>query len=190
MIRNGNHRATVGRTALLLIVACALVAGRCRLAAAADAGRPVSISVEPKQIILIGPYSERRVLVTGAYGDGTVRDLSREARYESLSPNVVEVSGGGLVKPKADGEAKIRIIAGDKFTAEATVTVKDFRADYPISFANQIVPIMTKAGCNQGACHGAQHGKGGFKLSLLGFEPGGDYPTIVKKAGGGRGAFA
>ena len=37
--------------------------------------------------------------------------------------------------------------------------------------ATRSCPSLTKLGCNQGACHSAQHGKGGFKLSLLGFEP-------------------
>jgi hypothetical protein len=41
---------------------------------------------------------------------------------------------------------------------------------------------LTKLGCNQGACHGSQHGKGGFALSLLRFEPEADYPAIVKSA--------
>jgi hypothetical protein len=51
-----------------------------------------------------------------------------------------------------------------------------------VSFRNEIIPILTKLGCNQGACHGSQHGKGGFKLSLLGFEPEADYTAIVKSA--------
>ena len=44
------------------------------------------------------------------------------------------------------------------------------------------MPLLTKLGCNQGACHGGQHGKGGFKLSLLGFEPDVDFTAIVKSA--------
>ena len=51
-----------------------------------------------------------------------------------------------------------------------------------VSFRNEVVPLLTKLGCNQGACHGSQHGKGGFKLSLLGFEPEVDYTAIVKSA--------
>ena len=51
-----------------------------------------------------------------------------------------------------------------------------------ISFRNEVEPVLTKLGCNQGACHGSQHGKGGFKLSLLGFEPEADYTSIVKSA--------
>jgi hypothetical protein len=45
---------------------------------------------------------------------------------------------------------------------------------------------MTKAGCNQGACHGGQHGRGGFRLSLLGYDPAFDYSQIVQSAEGRR----
>jgi hypothetical protein len=55
-----------------------------------------------------------------------------------------------------------------------------------VSFRNEIMPVLTKLGCNQGTCHGAQHGKGGFKLSLLGFEPDPDHTAIVKSAEGRR----
>ena len=45
-------------------------------------------------------------------------------------------------------------------------------------------------GCNQGACHGAQYGKGGFKLSLAGFDTDLDYANTVKQAKGRRIALA
>lgn len=61
------------------------------------------------------------------------------------------------------------------------------RADErPLNFANDIVPIFTKAGCNAGGCHGKSSGQNGFKLSLLGFEPGEDYEHIVREARGRR----
>src|SRR5262249_30858089 len=56
----------------------------------------------------------------------------------------------------------------------------------PISFNNDIEPILTHSGCNQGACHGSQFGKGGFKLSLAGYDPEFDYESITKQAGGRR----
>jgi len=52
----------------------------------------------------------------------------------------------------------------------------------PLNFANDIVPILTKGGCNGGGCHGKASGQNGFKLSLLGFEPQEDYEHIVKEA--------
>jgi len=58
--------------------------------------------------------------------------------------------------------------------------------DRSLNFANDIVPIFTKAGCNSGGCHGKASGQNGFKLSLLGFEPAEDYEHIVKEARGRR----
>jgi hypothetical protein len=59
-------------------------------------------------------------------------------------------------------------------------------AGEPMSFRRDILPVLTKAGCNAGACHGAFHGRGGFRLSLLGFDPQADYNAIVKEARGRR----
>lgn len=47
-------------------------------------------------------------------------------------------------------------------------------------FTMEIVPILTKAGCNSGACHGAATGKGGFKLSLFAEDPQADYEAITR----------
>ena len=60
----------------------------------------------------------------------------------------------------------------------------------PVSFNNEVVPHLTRYGCSQGACHGAQYGKGGFKLSLAGFDPDIDYANIAKQARGRRIALA
>ena len=55
-----------------------------------------------------------------------------------------------------------------------------------IDFTNDIVPILTKRGCNSGACHGKSTGQGGFRLSLFGFHPEKDYEWITKGARGRR----
>ena len=49
----------------------------------------------------------------------------------------------------------------------------------PVDFDTQVVPILTKAGCNTGACHGAAAGRGGFHLSLYGSRPDRDYEAIA-----------
>jgi hypothetical protein len=52
-----------------------------------------------------------------------------------------------------------------------------------INFVNDVVPVLTKAGCNAGECHAkAGMGQNGFQLSLLGFEPQEDYEHLVKEA--------
>jgi hypothetical protein len=56
-----------------------------------------------------------------------------------------------------------------------------------IDFQNDIVPILTKAGCNMGICHAkAGGGQNGFELSLLGFEPDQDFQSIVWDGRGRR----
>lgn len=55
-----------------------------------------------------------------------------------------------------------------------------------VDFETDIIPILTKAGCNTGACHGAAVGRGGFKLSLYGGVPSDDYRAIVLQLSGRR----
>ena len=55
-----------------------------------------------------------------------------------------------------------------------------------IRFTTDVVPVLTKLGCNSGGCHGKATGQNGFKLSLLGFEPDLDYQAIVKEGRGRR----
>jgi hypothetical protein len=55
-----------------------------------------------------------------------------------------------------------------------------------VTFERDVEPILTRAGCNAGACHGKARGQNGFALSLLGFDPAHDYEAIAKDAGGRR----
>ena len=55
-----------------------------------------------------------------------------------------------------------------------------------VYFGTEVVPILTKLGCNGGGCHGKATGQNGFRLSLFGFEPEFDYEAIVKESRGRR----
>jgi hypothetical protein len=54
------------------------------------------------------------------------------------------------------------------------------------SFRHHVLPVLSKAGCNGGGCHGALAGKGGFRLSLHGYDPVSDHYNITRDAGGRR----
>jgi len=56
----------------------------------------------------------------------------------------------------------------------------------PVTFERDVLPILTRAGCNAGACHGKARGQGGFQLSLLGFDPAFDHAAILKEGRGRR----
>jgi len=68
------------------------------------------------------------------------------------------------------------------FAAEAASSTPAARVD----FANDLIPVFTKAGCNAASCHGAAIGRGGFKLSLYGGNPAADYEAIVRQVEGRR----
>ncbi len=106
-------------------------------------------------------------------------------RYESLNPQVAEVSTDGLVRPRGNGQAEIVIRDGPN-TARVAVEVEDFANTRPVGFRTEIVPIFSKYGCNAGGCHGKATGQNGFKLSLLGFDPRFDYEALVFEARGRR----
>ena len=64
---------------------------------------------------------------------------------------------------------------------------KSLAIEPPVSFVNDVVPIMTKSGCNMGVCHAkAGGGQNGFQLSLLGFEPAEDFEHLVLEGRGRR----
>jgi hypothetical protein len=54
------------------------------------------------------------------------------------------------------------------------------------SFLNEVVPVLTRAGCNQGACHGKGVGQNGFRLSLRGYAPDQDYRWLTREFDGRR----
>src|SRR6266404_7448954 len=64
----------------------------------------------------------------------------------------------------------------------AAVTSSRAGADEPVLFERDVMAILSKAGCNLGACHGNQNGKGGFKLSLRGQDPAADYAALTRQA--------
>ena len=55
-----------------------------------------------------------------------------------------------------------------------------------LEFTRDVAPVLTKAGCNGGKCHGSFQGRGGLQLSLLGFNPAVDYEALVLEARGRR----
>mgnify|MGYP001291070127 FL=1 len=59
-------------------------------------------------------------------------------------------------------------------------------APVQVAFETDVVPLLTKLGCNSGGCHGKSTGQNGFKLSLLGFVPERDHVALVKEARGRR----
>jgi hypothetical protein len=156
---------------------------------AAPAPTIISLKVEPAFVPLVGPRARARLLVTAVWADGREQDVTDQATWTLSPPAPVEKRSDGALTPRKDGETTLKLTYGGK-TVTAKVVVKDAARPTPVSFNNEVVPILTRAGCNAGSCHGAQYGKGGFKLSLAGFDTDLDYLNIVKQAKGRRIALA
>ncbi len=88
----------------------------------------------------------------------------------------------GLCQSAGAAKTPLSPAVSRPFSSEAVHGVGLPRQTSPISFLNDVLPVLTKTGCNAGACHGSQYGKGGFKLSLLGYDPELDYRSIRQDA--------
>src|SRR5215204_1503203 len=55
-----------------------------------------------------------------------------------------------------------------------------------VIYRRDVMAVLSKAGCNAGACHGNGQGKGGFKLSLRGQDADLDWQAMVQDQGGRR----
>lgn len=83
-------------------------------------------------------------------------------------------------RPRFPRRCLIVAAIGSLFVAILTATGQ--AGDKPVSFVNDVMPVLTKAGCNVGVCHAkAGGGQNGFQLSLLGFEPLEDFEHLVKE---------
>lgn len=151
---------------------------------AAAAAPRADLSVLPPISVLSSPEARQRLIVQSTV-DGFNEDWSAKARWASSNPDVARVDEAGIVIPASDGEAIISAtVEGRKATAK--VVVKRARGRFQWSFRNDVIPVLTKAGCNQGACHGALAGKNGFKLTLRGYDPFLDHDTLTRHSAGRR----
>jgi hypothetical protein len=136
------------------------------------------LQVQPAALVLTHPRQPHSLLVTGRSADGLSLDLTGQAEYRSSNDKVAKVDARGWVRPIASGQADITIRAAGK-SAVVKVTVNLPAKETPHSFRHDIMPVLSKGGCNQGACHGYSLGKNGFKLSLRGADPADDYQSLT-----------
>ncbi len=165
------------------VVACCvvLVGGVVDLAKAGD--QPTSLTITPTEVKLSGNLARAQLVVTRADATGQINerseDLTHGAAFQSSDPNVVTVDSRGQLLAKSNGAAKVSIKVGD-VSREVSVTVEKVEPVAKVGYVEHVSPILNKAGCSMGACHAAQYGQGGFKLSVFGSEPDQDREAIVR----------
>lgn len=142
------------------------------------------LQVSPAVISLDRPEASQQILVTEVEGDRR-RDVTREARFEIAAPAIASISADGLLRPATEGATQLTVKFGDK-SVNVPITVSRLLNPVPVSFVNEVQPILTKGRCNSGGCHGKAEGQNGFKLSLFGFDAATDHDAIFKEAKGRR----
>lgn len=172
------HRST--RLLLSALVAASLLA--LPAFAAEESG---AIKVSPRQAVLSGPGAVLRLLVSTETSRGTTRDLTRDARFRSLAPRLFQVSPTGTIHGLKDGAGRVEVSIGGK-TIPVEVQVRGATARRAFNFERDIVPLLSRFGCNASGCHGKAEGQNGFKLSVFGFNPAADWVALTRESRGRR----
>jgi hypothetical protein len=154
--------------------------------AGADAARTPSAVLEvfPLDVHLHSGRARQTVVVQARLADGLTQDVTAAAKMSVANGGVVRLENNVLL-PVGDGATELRVDYGGQ-CVRVPVKVQQARADRPVSFKIDVMPIFMRAACNQGSCHGAARGKDGFRLSLFGFDPDGDHYRLTREMNGRR----
>ena len=143
-----------------------------------------SLSLIPSSIKLTGTAARQQMIVEETLEGRSTGQITNGVTYAVDKPDVVKIESG-MVVPLANGSATITARSGDR-TTTAMVTVEALDKPLDWSFRNDVQPVLAKAGCSAGACHGAAAGQNGFKLSLRGYDNEGDFLALTRNAFGRR----
>ncbi len=141
----------------------------------------------PAQVSLQGNFSQSQVLVryqepasnaNPNSPEELARDLTSQSHFESLTPEIVTVSASGCLTAVANGAGKIRATCEGK-SVEIPVEVSGIVDAPGVDFHRDLLPLITRSGCNAGSCHASQYGKGGLVLSVMAFDPMLDYQSLA-----------
>jgi len=140
--------------------------------------------VYPPDINLETARDKQGYIVQLTQLDGITRDVTEQAQVSFANPAFAKVENFAIL-PIADGATEM-LVAHSGQTIKVPVKVTAAKADRPISFKLDVMPVFLRSGCNSGGCHGAARGKDGFRLSLFGFDPDGDHHRLTHELNGRR----
>ena len=143
-----------------------------------------ALVILPPQFTLTGSESRQTLLVEAVIDGHHAGQLTENVKLISSNQLVVRIENGVAV-PVGDGKATITATVRDR-QATTAVTVDQQQAPHRWNFRIHVESVLSKTGCNSGACHGALAGKNGFKLSLRGYDPEYDFQAITRQARGRR----
>ena len=138
------------------------------------------VKVFPADVNLKTRGDHQSIVVQAIYADGVTRDVTAQASF-TLGNKTLAKFDHFMLTPVADGQTELKVKFQGK-TLVVPVKIEAATVAEPISFIKDVMPVFTKAGCNTGGCHGTSRGKDGFRLSLFGYDPDGDYHRLTREA--------
>ncbi|MCP5559393.1 MAG: DUF1553 domain-containing protein [Verrucomicrobiaceae bacterium] len=143
------------------------------------------IEIFPDRFALETKRDFHQVVVMATFKDATTRDVTRFSNLSVADPKIAKLDGVTLRPVIEKGATEISASLGG-MSAKAPVLIADGTKERQISFRLDVMPVFMRGGCNQGGCHGAARGKDGFRLSLFGMDPAGDFIRITREMPGRR----
>ncbi|MGC6489057.1 MAG: DUF1549 domain-containing protein, partial [Planctomycetota bacterium] len=142
------------------------------------------LTAYPPRVTLDSGLDSHRLVAVRSDAQGITVDVTAAVEVRFADDGVAAWRAGQLV-PVGDGETTATVRHGGH-EATVAVTVRGADARPPVSFRNDVIPVLTRAGCNGGACHGAAAGKNGFGLTLFGYDPAKDLRSLSRDYRGRR----
>ncbi|MEE8170627.1 MAG: DUF1549 domain-containing protein, partial [Phycisphaerae bacterium] len=170
-----------------MVVCAALSAASTVRAQEARPEPPVAATLRafPSEVRLTDATDVERVIILHTDAAGVSHDVTSQAKLTASADGVVEYSAGGILAPKGDGTTTLTVAYQD-LVCQIAVRVANTQQRRAASFRNDVEPVLMKAGCNAGSCHGNARGQDGFRLSLFGFDPRMDYLNLTRRNGARR----
>jgi len=180
---------TLSRAVVFAIVACWL-SGSATAATTEDpeqipqGAQVLRLDVYPSSISLHHRFDDAQLLVFAELTTGERIDVTRIVEF-GQTPKLVDISPHGHVRAAASGSGQIALsLAG--LTVSVPLEVTGVEEPYEVDFVRDVMPLLSKLGCNAGTCHGSKKGKNGFKLSLRGYDPQSDHRALTDDLAGRR----
>jgi hypothetical protein len=143
------------------------------------------VEIMPSRFRLETKRDFHRVVVVATFKDATTQDVTALSGLRVADSSIAKLEDS-IVYPVSDsGQTELIATVAGK-TVKVPVEVVDGTKDRDISFRLDVMPVFLRGNCNSGGCHGAARGKDGFRLSLFGMDPAGDFLRVTREMPGRR----
>eukprot|EP00913_Durusdinium_trenchii_P010908 g10237.t1 len=129
----------------------------------------VSLRVSPARIDIQNGFGNVQLVAIGTTKAGHQVDVTRVAQVTG-GEGLVDITNRRRVRGLKNGTAQLTVSIHGR-SARVTASVSGMDKEFHPSYMRHVAPTLARVGCNAGTCHGANKGKGGFKLSLRGGDP-------------------